>query len=191
MKFKSKIFPILGLFILLAFLEISAAQERLYLNSSILSRYKTISAGEVILVNTEIILSREETETPVDIAIEYAIYDSKGSFLYKIKETKSLFLRMTTVKEVEIPLNAEKGSYSLVVKADYKDVTATSSDEFEIIEGPIYIPRFYTYIIIGIILLILLIFTFSLYYQYRKFKYMEKLVKKVSERDLIMRWKWF
>lgn len=187
MKFKSKIFPILGLFILLAFLEISAAQERLYLNSSILSRYKTISAGEVILVNTEIILSREETETPVDIAIEYAIYDSKGSFLYKIKETKSLFLRMTTVKEVEIPLNAEKGSYSLVVKADYKDVTATSSDEFEIIEGPIYIPRFYTYIIIGIILLILLIFTFSLYYQYRKFKYMEKLVKKVSERDLIMR----
>ncbi len=159
-----------------------AVDPRIIVKVDIPENYEKISPGDSLIINSEVILLREDPNKIADVVLEYFIYDEKGSLVIKLVETKGLQLRLNTLKEIKLPPDTIEGTYTLDVKASYGKITTTSSDLFEIKRATQKIDNMYI-----IIAVILILFITALFYEYKKFKYIEKMIKKIDERDLIKR----
>ena len=163
---------------------VSAKLSGIIVDSEIPKEYSKVNPGKNMLTYTNIILVREEPD-PVDILIEYTIFSPDNKIIDNFKETKGTVIRITTLKEFEIPNNAEYGTYRLEIKASYGEISNIANSQFEVV------PKNKSEIIneqIPFILMILLFaFIIIFFYQYRKFKDLESLIKSRENRNLFSR----
>jgi hypothetical protein len=162
---------------------IAVENTKIILKVDVPSRFEEIRPGDDIAVNTEVFLLKEnEQQKIVDIILEYSVFNEKGELITKVIETKGILLRLDDVKEISLPKNVLPGVYTIDIRATYKGVSVANSDIFEVIKPvkPTKIEAEYL-----TILVILVLFVAAMIYEYKKFKYMERMIKKVSERDLI------
>ncbi|GEM_PF-5466016 len=129
---KNRIFLVWLLVLPLAF-SLAQAEELLLVNVEIPEGYQHISEGDSILVDTQInLVGYQQNNTITDVVIEYVIKDKEGNIITRLSETKGGFIRIQTVKELLLPSNLPLGIYSVIVRANYKDVSRESSVSFEI-----------------------------------------------------------
>jgi len=162
---------------------IALGNTKIILKVDVPSRFEEIRPGEDIAVNIEVFLLKDqEQQKIVDIIMEYHVFNEKGELITKLIETKGILLRLDDVKEISLPGNIPPGIYTIDIRATYKGASVTNSDIFEVIKPvkPTKIEAEYL-----IILVILVLFVAAMIYEYKKFKYMERMITKISERDLI------
>ena len=162
---------------------IAVENTKIILKVDVPSRFEEIRPGEDIAVNIEVFLLKDqEQQKIVDIIMEYHVFNEKGELITKLIETKGILLRLDDVKEISLPGNIPPGIYTIDIRATYKGASVTNSDIFEVIKPvkPTKIEAEYL-----IILVILVLFVAAMIYEYKKFKYMERMITKISERDLI------
>ena len=179
--------PLLVLFaglLLLAHTVVALHVSDIILDISLPSRYENVEADETVIVESQIILLGDG-QTVADVLIDYEIRDRSDALITKTTETKGGLLRIQTVKELQIPKQTHPGVYEIIVTASHGDVQKQSSVMFEVKEKEeIGNAETRNVFILMAILLVNIIFFIILFYEMHKFKKIENLFERVSEKDL-------
>ena len=171
---------LLVIVILLASVAAAHHIQDMILEVSLPSRYERIIAGETIPVESQIILLKGG-QTVADVVIEYTVTDKNGVLITKASETKGGTLRIYSVMELRIPKQTPPGAYEVKVTASHGAITKQSSVTLEV-EEEVQEFSFTPLMLLGIALLL---FFIILLYERHKFKRIEHLIRKVSERELL------
>ena len=145
---------------------------------SIPTRYAEFFPNEALL--TEMTITNLKRIGFSDVYIEYYIEDANGNVISMGSETKSVEYILNYVKEIELPYNIKSGNYMFFAKLTYNDDISISGNPFKIIEKPSDVPKGYYIVMV----LILIIFIILMLYEYIKFRKIERLIKKVNEKNL-------
>ena len=124
----------LFLILLLVLLPISVKAENLLLvDAEIPESYQILAAGDSVLVETQIILvGKNQTDTLTDVVIEYVVKDKDNKIITQLSETKGGLVRIQTVKELHLPSDLSLGTYSISIRASYKEVLGETSASFKV-----------------------------------------------------------
>nr|MBI4156233.1 hypothetical protein [Candidatus Woesearchaeota archaeon] len=120
----------------------------------------------------------------VDVEVFSSIKDLSNNTIASKHQIVSVETRTSFINDLEIPSDIKPGTYTFHIAVMYGDQTWEAGESFGVIKKPIEIP---TFVILGILIAILLIFIIILYYEYMKMKTMAKLFKRITEEDLIRR----
>ncbi len=103
----------------------------------------------------------------VNASVEYFIKDFEGKIISRDEKNISLDTNLTLSDKFTIPKNLEVGRYALGVNFKYGNLSAVSSDSFEVVSNKIY---FYTVLLfsIAIFLIIIIIIYIKIRNYYRK-----------------------
>lgn len=151
-------------------------EELLLVNVEIPPDYQKVQTDETILVETEILLlDRFRTEAITDVLIEYKIKDQEGKVITELSETKGGLVRIETIKELH-PTLLPPGTYIVMVKASYKEVTGEAYTSFEVVDKVVSLPDepHLTLDLLIILLLVMISFFLFLLYQFWKIKKLRK-----------------
>ncbi len=181
------IFLLLVLLTLLLTTSLQAQNAEVVVNLNIPSQYRTIQQGNSLLVETELLLVREKQDSIIDILIEYTVRDPQGQVVTQFSETKGTLLRINTIKDIPIPATVAPGIYTLEVNASYnghssKDTVFFDIAEFKKVDLGELRKEFTVFVIL--FAAITLFFLTILYYEYFKFKRLERTLEKVGVKDL-------
>ncbi len=133
----SRVLALSGLIILFFSFPGRAEPSEIFLEVLIPSKYAQLNPGESVLIQSDIILREDQAKAVVtDVLIEYSVKDSSEAILAKVLETKGGILRLSTVRELELPSSAKAGMYTVEVSAQYQNITGKNSAQFEIVNLP-------------------------------------------------------
>lgn len=140
----------------------------LELDAKIPDKFKQVLSGEYTLV--QINLQFFEVFKLKDVYIVYTVKSLKGDIVTIISETFAAQTRVSSVKDIFINPAVKAGNYLIDVKVVYGGVEANASDYFEVVEkhSEQPMPTFKTLLILGVILLIILVFSFVIYKEIKK-----------------------
>ena len=175
---------IILLIILILSISVYADVSGIITNIEIHSKYLKVTPGSSVLAATDIIIIKQTTE-PIDIVIEYKVYDQKNNTIIKFSETKGTVIRINTIKEFKIPDNSELGTYTIEVKTSYSNINNIGYAKFEVVKEN-YVTKFgkeqTQFLILSILVLVIFI---GFIFQYQKFKNIEKLINQKNNKGSI------
>ena len=102
----------------------------------------------------------------IDVVLYYAIKDFNGKIYTSKDESIAIVDKLDITREVEIPKDIELGKYTLYVKTSYGNITATSADDFNVVEEA----NLLTYILYGVISILILLLMIMSYLTLRALK---------------------
>ena len=102
----------------------------------------------------------------IDVVLYYAIKDFNGKIYTSKDESIAIVDKLDIIREVEIPKDIELGKYTLYVKTSYGNITATSADDFNVVEEA----NLLTYILYGVISILILLLMIMSYLTLRALK---------------------
>lgn len=155
------------------------AQEIILVDVNIPEGYRHLVPGEPVFAETQIILiGRDQTDSLVDVVIEYSVKDKENNVITKITETKGGIVRIQATKELHLPADLVPGIYSVTVKASYKGIAETgASTTFEVVKSyakETSLPQDIKSLLIIIIAIMLIFFLFSAYQFWKIAKFTKK-----------------
>lgn len=175
---------ILVLILLMAMSAVSQSDNLLLINADIHDDDGIIHQGEKIRVDSDIIINSDNHENIVDITIMYTMKDNAGKIYTTLTETKGTIMRLESSSNIIIPLTTTPGIYTLEVEAFYDDIYRKTSLQFEVVErddktieqlkATKNTINILTVAIAGISVFCLIVF----YYEQKKFKQLESLLRK-------------
>ncbi len=132
---------------------------------------KRINPGDTIITNFEIINLGQLKN--IDILFYYSIKDFEGNVLAFKEESIAIETNLDIERKIELPADIDYGSYVLHSKISYKNITASSTEAFEVVEK-IKIPKWVLILCVILILIIIVIFMIR--------KLMKKKTKKKKKK---------
>ena len=96
---------------------------------------KTISAGESLIVNTNIRSLGLNSNDRIDIKLSYEILDENGKIIDMRSSTVALQTSLSISEVFNLPNNIKSGNYNVIVKVDYQGYNESASDSFYVREN--------------------------------------------------------
>lgn len=140
---------------------------------------KEVSAGDEVLAEIELIKFSGEK---VDVEVDYSIKDQFNNTLSTKHEIVAVETKTSFIGQLTVPDEAKVGTYTFHARAIYKEQSWEASESFEVIKKLIEIPA---KAILEILIVMFIVFIVILFYEYKKMKELNKLFRKVTEKDLI------
>jgi len=113
---------------------------------------KRVSPGED--VKTKIDLINMGDLKNIDVEIYYALEDFEGNVLTFRKESAAIEDKLSIVRKLHVPDDTKFGDYVFYSRVSYGNITASSTDTFDIVEKKF---NFFILILIAIILILIII----------------------------------
>ncbi len=132
----------------------------------ILSR--KINPGDTIKANFEMLNLGDLTK--IDVLLYYSIKDFEGNILAFKEESIAIETKLDIVRKIELPFDIDYGPYVLYSNISYKNISASSTEAFEVIEKTT-IPGWILIIVVILIIAFILVIK-------RKFKNTKKSKKR-------------
>ncbi|MDO8508498.1 MAG: hypothetical protein Q7S27_02320 [Nanoarchaeota archaeon] len=148
--------------------EVRSKKSLFDVSLNIPAEYKSLNAGDNVFFQVTLLNLGEIGK--VDVELEYTIKDFEGNIIRTLVETVAVETQASFSKVIPLPENIASGDYVVGVRAKYGLSVGIASDVFNIIDrGSISLsPRGQTFIVFGIILIILILL--FIIYQLRRSK---------------------
>ena len=115
-------------------IELNSKSALFDVKTSILPRFKKISAGQTLPVSTE--LFNFGNIGKIDVYVTYSIMNSSGTKIVEEKESIAVETTTSTLKELHLPESLPAGTYTVFVVVKYHaDQEASSSVQFEVVSS--------------------------------------------------------
>jgi hypothetical protein len=112
-------------------MEVSKKQGLFDVSLEIPKEYLFISAGSNLPL--QVSLTNLGDKKRVDVTAIYVIKDMQDHQMVNQRETFAVETKVSFIKNIQIPENAEPGKYSASVIIEYEDQAAVASSEFEVV----------------------------------------------------------
>lgn len=117
---------------------------------------REIFPGEPIFVQIEIINFGGTKR--IDVLLEYKITDPENKIIYSQVETAAVETKLNLIKEINLPIDLNAGTYILQINAIYDGQSASAITEFQVIKASQKEKIFIVIILVLIIVLAILIY---------------------------------
>jgi hypothetical protein len=151
-------------------------------------QFKIIAPGDQLVASISLI-NFGSSGHPVDVGVEYTIFDSEGHIVFQISETSAVATRLSILKTFNTNPQFKPGIYKLVVKVPSKDLIATAADTFEI-KGPSVLQvgsvgKVDFTVLFQTLLAMMFLFCLIIYLEHNKIAVLSHFIKKVDDLDLL------
>lgn len=124
----------ISIILLFTLLLLSLANAQYIFNVDVNIIPKTISAGENIIVNTNI-KNLGLISDRINVKLSYEIQDENGKLIDGRSSTLTLQTSLSISEVFTLSKNIKSGKYDVIVKADYQGYKASDSDSFYVREN--------------------------------------------------------
>ena len=150
---------------------------------NVINKFKQVVQGGDVIAEIELI--KMAGKERVDVDVYYSIKDINNNSIAEKHEIIAVETKTIFVGILSVPFTLAPGDYEFYVRAVLEEDFLESSDSFKVIKRPyieIAITKSASLLVISIILSV---FILILYYEYKRTKRLTKLLKKITEKDLI------
>jgi hypothetical protein len=132
---------------------------------------KIVSKGDNVRANITIVNMGDSM--PIDIVLYYAVKDFENNILAYKEESLAIEDKLEITRTLGISENIPFGTYIFYLMVSYNNISAASSDTFEVsqIEKPLKIKKEYIVIIIVLAVVLIIIILFIVYKNFNKKKF--------------------
>lgn len=126
----------------------------------VLPEYKRVYPGESVYAQIDL-YNLGSTQDPIDVKLVYMLQDYNGVIISKGSESIAVHTKMSSIKNLIVPLGTKSGNYLFNVNATYEGYDIYASDSFMVQQ--LRFPQlnmdnlFWLYILLALLILILVI----------------------------------